>query len=155
MRAPARAPTWTGRRPTWPDAGVTAVSVTLRIPCHSRRSYSGSVAGDARQRADAGPQLVARIGAGYFACLGMPPLLAGREFTRDEAAEGGQVAVVNESLGRQLFGESNPIGRIVDVEGEPGMRVVGVVKDVKEGSRAPVRTSLFRAYGSQSGIESQ
>src|SRR5258708_4268551 len=64
------------------------------------------------------------------------PFLAGRDFsTRDQA--GSPVAIINETIARDCFGNENPIGRhitlnhITMTKGEKTFEVIGVVRDAK------------------------
>src|SRR5262245_40349650 len=83
----------------------------------------------------------------YFATMGIP-LLRGRDFgSRDElstpatlARTSGMkpplVAVINQTMARQFFGDDNPIGKRIRFPGYPDknsepFEVVGVVKDAK------------------------
>ncbi|HZN01594.1 MAG TPA: ABC transporter permease, partial [Pyrinomonadaceae bacterium] len=73
------------------------------------------------------------IGPNYFRTLGVP-LLSGREFTDGDRKGAPPVAVVNESLVRELFPNTNPIGQRLHVllRGQPSSwEVIGVVKDSK------------------------
>jgi len=80
-----------------------------------------------------------RIGADYFATLGVP-LVRGREFDRREqqsdvpAPKGSPAipAIVNQTAARRLFGSRDPIGRPIR-EGEANYTVVGVTRDVQFG----------------------
>jgi putative ABC transport system permease protein len=77
------------------------------------------------------------VSSDYFATLGTP-LLAGRDFTAQDAGGAPRVAIVNQSLARKLFGDANPVGKSLwtmrgDVR-ERAMRVVAVVADAKYGS---------------------
>jgi putative ABC transport system permease protein len=68
---------------------------------------------------------------GYFAALGRP-LVAGRDLQATDALDADQVAVVNQTLARQAFGEEDPLGRSIEIpESELSFRVVGVVADVQ------------------------
>ena len=49
----------------------------------------------------------------------------GRSFTHAENAAAARVLIVNEKLAEQLFGDSDPIGKMVAVEGVP-LQVIGV-----------------------------
>ena len=71
------------------------------------------------------------IGADYFTALGVT-MRAGRTFTANEV---GQLAIVNESLARGLFGNRDAIGNRVWMGDKP-FDVVGVVADYS--------TNLFR-----------
>ena len=49
----------------------------------------------------------------------------GRNFTTSEAASGQRVAVINDVLATQLFGESDPLDKMIDVGGQP-FKVLGI-----------------------------
>lgn len=73
----------------------------------------------------------------YFETMGIP-LVAGRSFERADAASGGAVAVVNETLANTFWSGLNPIGqRLRPGSGGqieiPWFTVIGVAKDVKQG----------------------
>jgi putative ABC transport system permease protein len=92
--------------------------------------------GRAQDRAQASGAPDAGIGAvehmvspAYFQALGMP-LLAGRSFGRQDGLGAPHVAVVSESIARQLWGDTNPIGQTLDWHGRPH-EVVGVVGDIR------------------------
>jgi predicted permease len=76
------------------------------------------------------------IGPGYFAALGIP-LLAGREFTTQDAGPA-KYAVVNQAFVREYLPAGNPIGRrfgLVNLDApsdlEPDIEVIGLIPDVK------------------------
>lgn len=52
-------------------------------------------------------------------------IFPGRSFTRIEAAANARVAVVNQKLAENLFGQSDPIGKEIKIDGVP-YRVIGV-----------------------------
>jgi hypothetical protein len=72
------------------------------------------------------------VSPGLFASLALP-MVRGRDFTDADTATGPRVAIVNETLAAQAFGDSNPIGR--RVAWGPGPRfdieIVGVVRDFR------------------------
>lgn len=73
------------------------------------------------------------IGADFFRTLGVP-LLMGRDFTEQDRDGAPRVAIVNETLVKNLFPNENPIGRKLRVvrRGQPvSCEIVGVVKDSK------------------------
>ncbi len=112
-----------------------------------------------------------RIGANYFATLGVP-LVRGHEFElrdqRNDAPPGTATPVIiNQTAARALFGAEDPIGRRLR-EDDAGYTVVGVTRDVPSGffpprpiatvflpltadwfgrSRAPRATILVRGAG--------
>jgi predicted permease len=67
-----------------------------------------------------------QIGPGYLRTLGIP-LVAGREFTRDDNETSDSVAVVNESMAARYWRGRDPVGSRLLVGGR-AMRVVGVAK---------------------------
>ncbi len=87
-----------------------------------------------------------RIGAAYFATLGVP-LERGREFTRQDlraaASNSDQPALLNQTGARELFGTEDAIGRrIRDARTGASYTVTGVTRDLKAGLFAskPVAT---------------
>jgi predicted permease len=77
-----------------------------------------------------------RIGANYFATLGVP-LVSGHEFDiRDQQSDAppgtATPAVINQSAARALFGGENPIGRLIHQDAA-SYTVVGVTHDVRSG----------------------
>jgi hypothetical protein len=82
-----------------------------------------------------------RIGANYFATLGVP-LVSGHEFDiRDQQSDArpgtATPAVINQSAARALFGAENPIGRHIH-EDAASYTVVGVTHDVRSGWLPPM-----------------
>jgi putative ABC transport system permease protein len=62
------------------------------------------------------------------------PLLKGREFMTSDDDGAAKVAVINETLARYYFGETDPVGKVVSIRGEPNeppIQIVGVARDSK------------------------
>jgi putative ABC transport system permease protein len=81
------------------------------------------------------PAIIHAIAGEYRRTLDIP-LLAGRDFDETEVREGASVALVSEGLARQLWGESDPLGRRLrphDGDPESWLTVVGVVGGVDYG----------------------
>jgi putative ABC transport system permease protein len=72
------------------------------------------------------------VGPNFFRTLGVP-LISGREFTDRDREGAPHVAIVNETLVRDLFPNTDPIGqRLHVVSRQPSSwEIVGVVKDSK------------------------
>jgi len=68
----------------------------------------------------------------YFTTLGIQ-LRDGRLFTDDDRFGGEQVAIVNETLAKKLFGGESALDHafLVGPNGDTTVRIVGVIKDVK------------------------
>jgi len=74
------------------------------------------------------------VAAGYFRTLQIP-LLAGREFTEQDAAGSSPVAVINQTMARAFWPHQDPIGKHI-MPGAPRpsaawLTIAGVVGDVK------------------------
>ncbi|QNI36897.1 ABC transporter permease [Edaphobacter albus] len=74
---------------------------------------------------------------GYFATIGIP-LKRGRDFSSEDTHESAMVAIISESLARQSFGDSDPIGKQIrcGLDSDKWMTVVGVVGDIRQESPA-------------------
>jgi predicted permease len=72
------------------------------------------------------------VGPGYFATMGIP-LVRGREFSERDTLGAPRVAIINETMAKYFFGDTNPIGRRFGVgrASETNIEIVGVVKDVR------------------------
>jgi len=87
-------------------------------------------------------------GGDYFAALGIP-VLRGRPFSDQDRADAPRVAVINESMARELGGIDKALGRRVRIPGMDGVMemaaVVGVVGDVRHRgiAREPVSEIYF------------
>jgi len=83
----------------------------------------------------------------YFETFGTP-LLAGRDFSfQDQGAS--RLAIVNQAMARYYFGESNPLGKHITLDGDRRpYEIVGVVGNAKylELREAPPRTMYLEAF---------
>ncbi|MBA4137095.1 MAG: hypothetical protein C0518_07245 [Opitutus sp.] len=80
----------------------------------------------------------------YFRAMQIP-LLKGRAFTRADNEQAPRVAIVNQSLARQLWGDEDPIGRQISPGGgKTYTTVIGVVGDVR--SRNPAQAPAPQFY---------
>ncbi|HEX4915532.1 MAG TPA: FtsX-like permease family protein, partial [Vicinamibacterales bacterium] len=73
------------------------------------------------------------IGPGYFRTMGIA-LMAGREFTRADAAGAPKVGIVNQAFAKKFNLGDNPIGKRFGVGGpnaKPDIEIVGLVQDAK------------------------
>jgi len=91
--------------------------------------------------------LTRSISPGYFRTLRIP-LLAGREFTERDSADGPLVVILSNSTAKKLFPNENPLGRqiLFGVDNGNGLpaEVVGVVGDVR--SRQLAKTNDVEFY---------
>jgi putative ABC transport system permease protein len=105
--------------------------------------------------ADDRPVLVHQASDGYLRAMGIP-LLRGRALERGDLERRQRVAVVNESLVEQYFGEVEPLGQVVRAPRlkeppvnlpEDAFEIVGVVRDtVNRDLTQPLRPEIFVPY---------
>jgi putative ABC transport system permease protein len=136
--------------------GVRAAVLASSVPYNFELSFrsvrapgSMSATDPKNARYSAGHTAVTR---GYFDALGIA-LLSGRDFSPEESdGSGGRpVAIIDESLGRALFGDADPLGREVQIDSNPAnpaMEIVGIVRSPRNdvfGTSAPRR--IYRPLG--------
>ena len=87
-----------------------------------------------------GPRVaLRRLVPGFLAALGVP-LLRGRYLDERDAAGAAPIAVVSLTLGRQLFGDRDPLGEsltVIDGQDTP-RQIVGIVGDVRSARPVPI-----------------
>jgi predicted permease len=116
--------------------GVRAASLSFHSPLSPGMSTSSVNVLGSRLRPDQVLALanVEEVGPAYFSTM-QTPILRGRDFTSADRETTTKVAIVNESLTHQYFGDANPIGRLVSVPGYRGdatpLEIVAEVKDIK------------------------
>jgi predicted permease len=112
--------------------GVNSVSYA-NLYSFNGLSEQTSVESDGGTAGEAVEVETSYVGPGYFKTLGVP-ILRGREFNAQEcAAAEKKVAIISQSLARQLFGQADPIGRVIR-RPPYAQTVVGVSADVKYNS---------------------
>ena len=112
--------------------GVNSVSYA-NLYSFNGLSEQTSVESDGGTAGEAVEVETSYVGPGYFKTLGVP-ILRGREFNAPEcAAAEKKVAIISQSLARQLFGEADPIGHVIH-RPPYAQTVVGVSADVKYNS---------------------
>jgi putative ABC transport system permease protein len=85
----------------------------------------------------------------YFETMGIA-VLRGRAFTEQDKAGSQPVIIVNETLARRYWPNSDPIGKRMrytgPLEQNPWMQVVGVVKDVKHEMNLPITEDFYTPH---------
>jgi predicted permease len=115
--------------------GVRAVALTgSALPSHGDSTHVSAPAGDGNGGQVLNSAFRERVGANYFATLGVP-LVGGREFDlRDREQDA--PAILSQTAARTLFGAGDPLGRRIR-EGERNYTVVGLARDVRAGLLSP------------------
>ena len=126
--------------------GVTSAAAISRLPFsggNSSRSFN--LPGDAKEHeAD-----IRVITPDYFATLQMA-LLKGRAFAERDSAEAPHVAIINATAARQLFGTSDPLGKLITNFGPSNdtLQIVGVVADVRHlALETAPRPEIYQPFG--------
>jgi len=127
--------------------GVTSASVINSVPFGMM-----FIQGDFEIEGQPKPTLFVgtpKIDADYFRTMGIP-LLAGREFTAQDAAAAPKVAIVSERVAREYFpgGSIEALGRRVRVDDRGDwLTVVGVVADVRQrGLDQDVKAMIYAPF---------
>ena len=89
------------------------------------------------------------VGPNFFSTTGIP-ILAGREIAEQDSGNGQRVGVVNETMARKFFPNSNPIGQRAFVQtttGHAPFVIVGVAQDSKQhGAREKALPRFYVPY---------
>jgi predicted permease len=165
-----------GRYTTWPDrvalyqrlraevgseASVEASSISL-IPTGPPPRTGVSTRIDADGVRDGDREVLAHsVASDYFSTLKMP-LARGRMWSASDDARAVAVAVVNETMARQLWSNDDPIGKhvrdrsfagrssqwVLNAPGRDGwFEVIGVVRDApNRGLREPIAPAMYYPY---------
>ena len=125
--------------------GVTAVGAISHLPLdHDLPNWYGSFRPEMTK--EAAERLIAdyrAITPGYFATMGVR-LMEGRIFDWRDTQGAAPVAIVDETVAREGWKGESPLGKSMDLEGEP-VTVVGVVEHVRNHSMTDdVRGVLYR-----------
>jgi putative ABC transport system permease protein len=129
--------------------GVQSASLAQHIPLMlSRNSYVVAVEGSEAPGGDY-PEIDSNtVGPRYFETMGIP-IIAGREFNRQDREGAPLVVVINEMMARRFWsGPQSALGRRLRFPGRdnsftPYYEVVGVAKDSKYGSPGEEPKSYF------------
>ncbi|HEX4029119.1 MAG TPA: ADOP family duplicated permease [Terracidiphilus sp.] len=104
--------------------GVTSAAVGLSLP-YERAMNDMVNFSDGKQTGQRAVSGEVYVTPGYFETLEMP-LVGGRYFTASDGPNAQAVAIVNRTFARKFYGETNPVGRVLN----KGRVIVGVVTDV-------------------------
>ena len=87
----------------------------------------------------------ADVTPGYFSVMGIP-LIAGRDFTRDDIRTAPPVAIVDQTLADRYWPEQNPLGRHVKIWGRM-YTVIGVARNSKhQFVNEPLEPMIYRSF---------
>jgi predicted permease len=113
--------------------GVEVASAALARPVNPQAYYVsgfGFVQGRVLQPNERVRLAWNAVSEDYFSTLEIP-ILAGRSFSADDGWSSPRVAIVNETLARQLFPGQNPIGLTIGRNENERIEIVGIARDTK------------------------
>jgi predicted permease len=110
--------------------GVQSASIARVVPLNDHMTVGTSVRIDGAERTVRVGFNNNYVGAGYFQTMGIP-VLHGREFQASDRKGAPPVAIVNENLARQMFGNSDPVGHTISFERDTQIEIVGVARNSK------------------------
>jgi len=113
--------------------GVESASLTAVVPFHDSIDRGTTVKTDLGGEGRHVRMQMNWTAPDYFRTMGIA-LVAGRDFKAADRAGAESVAIINETMALQLFGETPAIGHTFgwkDPAGQTTLRVVGVAKDSK------------------------
>ena len=118
--------------------GVSAAGASTDLPLSVRERRAFTIENEAAESREMPHSLACQWTLGdYFRAMGIA-LKSGRYLSEQDHAQSEPVAVINETLARQYFARTDPIGRRMAWGGPAQhgrwMRIVGVVGDVKQGA---------------------
>ena len=124
--------------------GVRSAAAISRLPVTGTYHNWGVDRGD--RPPDTGGLMAQQrvIEGSYFDAVGIP-ILRGRTFDARDDAHAPHRFVVSQELGRLLYPGEDPIGKVLDVNGERG-EIIGVAGDVALGARLPARPYVYHSH---------
>ncbi len=123
--------------------GVESAALARVTPFSYKPPSSAPIEIDGYQPApDEQPNaLYNQVGEDYFSTLGIP-LVAGREFTRNDDENAPPVAIINETMAAKYWPGKDPLGQRLKVK-DTWMQIVGVAKNVNYETKLEAPKSFF------------
>jgi predicted permease len=133
--------------------GVEAAGITDALPLDRNRTWGIAVSGKVYPQGQFPGAFVYIVGPGYLRAMGIP-LRRGRDFAEHDAPASPPVIILNESHARQHFGDEDPIGHVINVNGNP-KTIVGIVADVRQTSLDETPANqMYLPYAHGGGVSS-
>ncbi len=132
--------------------GVESAGFTNHVPIAFKGDITG-VTAEGRNPRDR-VQCRARVaGPGYLATMGIP-VLRGRDMAETDSDGAPLVALVNETLARELWPGQDAVGRKLVFEAGVFSRVIGVVRDIRQDGLDAAPKPEFYVSSLQAGFHS-
>jgi predicted permease len=131
---------------------VTAASLAYISNSMSNETFLP--AGESRDEKKDQAEYFNAVGNGFFASMGIP-IIAGRPFGPEDTATSAKVAIINQSLARKRFANTNPIGKEFKTGDDKlgPVRIVGVCADTRYADlRDDPPAQFFMLYRQQTEV---
>ena len=112
--------------------GVEAAGLTDALPLERNRTWNILVPGKVYGPGEMPIAFVYVVSPGYFRSMGIR-MIAGRDFIENDPMKDRQPVIVNETVARALYPDTDPIGRPAQT-GSTALTIVGVVANVRQSS---------------------
>lgn len=116
---------------TWlrnPSIAVSEAEVLAELPSVEAVGMQLNWSAAVKYRNTTLPSASIEAYSGNWAQLSAPEVYPGRAFTESEARSGQRVVVINKLMAERLFGETDPLGKMLMFNGSP-FEVIGVYTD--------------------------
>jgi len=134
--------------------GVRSVGVTSGLPPRESMRTPFRIVGQAGDFDNSRIAQYYETSAEFFETMGTP-LLRGRAFTEADGEKAPAVAIINQAMARQYFGDADPLGQIIearinqqnsDLADDRPREVVGVVADTRMRQRDEPEPTIYVPY---------
>jgi putative ABC transport system permease protein len=135
--------------------GVRSVGLTTGLPPRLSLNLPFRIIGGSGDPDDASRTAqYLEVSEAFFETMDIA-LLQGRQFGRSDGETAAGVAIINQTMARQYFGEADPIGQVVEVRmnpGNPGLaddrprEIVGIVSDTRMRLRDDPVPTIYIPY---------
>jgi predicted permease len=124
--------------------GATAAACSVAVPVRSEGSTRGLTIPSLPPPTQERMAFANAVTAEYFEAFGHT-LLRGRGVAASDTGSSPKVAVINERLAREYFGDTDPLGETLSFGAREPMTIVGVVGDTAQGNslRDPSRRTIY------------
>ena len=133
--------------------GVSSAGYTTAVPLEWKGGTNGfEIDGQPRDPNVAYDAIHRQVSADYLKAVGIP-VKQGRHFTAADSEKSQPVAIVNETMARQFWPNSSPIGQRFRIgDQSPWVTIVGISGDVRQmGVDTPVKAEMYLPYAQVTG----